>query len=253
MTESTPQTILVVGASGATGRLLVTQLLDRGHAVRALVRSADRLPGSLHDHPGLTVVEAELLALGAAELARLTDGCDAVASCLGHNMTWRGMFGPPYRLVTQAMRRLARALQSGARASPARLVLMNTAGNRNRDLDEPVTLGQRVVVGLIRLALPPHADNENAADYLRIGIGQHDPHLEWCVVRPDTLTDSTASTGYELYPSPTRSAIFDPGRTSRLNVARCMADLLTDAATWRQWRGRMPVAYDSGQASPSRA
>lgn len=32
--------ILVVGASGATGRLLVEQLLKRGHLVKVIVRSS---------------------------------------------------------------------------------------------------------------------------------------------------------------------------------------------------------------------
>lgn len=35
--------VLVVGGSGATGRLLVRQLLDRGLSVRAIVRSPERL------------------------------------------------------------------------------------------------------------------------------------------------------------------------------------------------------------------
>ena len=36
--------VLVLGATGRTGGRVVTQLLDRGVAVRAIVRSADRLP-----------------------------------------------------------------------------------------------------------------------------------------------------------------------------------------------------------------
>ncbi len=80
--------------------------------------------------------------------------------------------------------------------SPARFVLMNTAGNRNRDLAEPASLAERCVVGLVRLLLPPHADNEQAADYLRTVIGQDDPAVEWAVVRPDTLIDEDAVTAY---------------------------------------------------------
>ncbi|MEZ5585800.1 MAG: NAD(P)H-binding protein [Sedimenticolaceae bacterium] len=67
--------------------------------------------------------------------------------------------------------------------------------------------------------------------------------LEWCVVRPDTLTNDTEAIGYEVFRSPVCSAIFDPGRISRLNVARFMADLLTDEDTWNQWHGQMPVIY----------
>jgi hypothetical protein len=36
---------------------------------------------------------------------------------------------------------------------------MNTAGNRNPDLQEPVSLKQRLVIGLIRRLVPAHADN----------------------------------------------------------------------------------------------
>ena len=238
------KSVLVVGASGATGRLLVEQLLTRGCEVRAVVRSEHRLPEALRSHDRLSVVQASLLDLDDTELKQLTDGCDAAASCLGHNMTLKGVFGPPYRLVTEATRRLTRALTANAREEPARFVLMNTAGNSNRGLDERATLGHRAVVSVVRLLIPPHADNEQAADLLRVDIGQDDTTLEWCVVRPDTLTNDAESTGYQVFASPIRSAIFDPGQTSRLNVARFMADLITDDSIWNRWRGQMPVIYD---------
>ena len=79
-------TVLVVGASGATGRLLAAQLLDRGQEVRIVVRAAGRLPEMLKGRDGLTVIEASLPDLPDADFARLTEGCDAVASCLGHTL-----------------------------------------------------------------------------------------------------------------------------------------------------------------------
>ena len=39
-------TILVVGASGATGRKLIEQLLIKGHQLKAVVRSPEKLPDS---------------------------------------------------------------------------------------------------------------------------------------------------------------------------------------------------------------
>lgn len=244
MPQPAEQTVLVVGASGATGRLLVEQLLGRGTTVKAVVRSPDGLPEALRSRPRLSVVHADLLDLDAAGLRRLTDGCNAAASCLGHNMSWKGIFGPPYRLVTEATRRLSEAMKAQQRERPARFVLMNTAGNSNRDLDEPITLGQRLVIGVLRLTVPPHRDNEKAADFLRTRIARNDDALQWCVVRPDTLTNETGVTEYEVFPSPVRNALFDPGRTSRVNVAHFMAELITDDETWRQWRGRMPVIYN---------
>jgi len=244
MTAMQEVTILVVGASGATGRLLVEQLLGRGCRVKAIVRSADRLPEAVRGHDRLAVICASVLDLSDAEMARHVNGCDAVASCLGHSLTWEGVFGPPRRLVTEAVRRLCEAVKANRPDRPTQFVLMNTAGNSNRDLREPVSFGQRCVIGLLRLLLPPHGDNEKAADYLRTQIGQSDKAIEWVAVRPDTLVNEDEVTEYEVHPSPIRSALFNPGKTSRINVAHFMADLITDADTWSKWKGRMPVIYN---------
>lgn len=240
-------TILIVGATGATGRLLVAQLLERGCAVRAIVRSADSLPQSVRDHPQLTRIEASVLELTGAELSDHVRGCDAVASCLGHNMTFKGLFGRPWRLVAGAARRLCNAIKTNNPETPVRFVLMNTTGVCNRDLDEKISFAQKIVIGLLRLLLPPHADNEAAADYLRVEIAQGDAHVQWTAVRPDGLTNEDAVTEYELHPSPIRSAIFDAGKTSRINVAHVMAELATDDKAWQTWRGRMPVIYNQAQ------
>ncbi|MFY3062153.1 NAD(P)H-binding protein, partial [Achromobacter xylosoxidans] len=58
-------TTLVVGASGATGRLLVGQLLERGEPVRALLRSPDALRAWAGD-PRLSLVQASVLDLDPA-------------------------------------------------------------------------------------------------------------------------------------------------------------------------------------------
>lgn len=105
---------------------------------------------------------------------------------------------------------------------------MNTSGNSNRDLHEPISFAQKCVIGLLRLILPPHVDNEQAADYLRTEIGSRDGLIEWVAVRPDGLTDENKVTEYEVHPSPIRSAIFDAGQISRINVGFFMAGLITD-------------------------
>lgn len=236
--------ILVVGATGATGRLLVQELLARGHTVTAIVRSAEKLPEAVRNHPNLSTTEAAVLDLSDQALADHVRGCDAVASCLGHNVTFKGIYGKPRRLVTDATRRLCRAIQANDPAQPVKFVLMNTVGNRNRDLDEPASLAQRAVIGLLRVALPPQADNEQAAEVLRTEIGQGNAQIEWVAVRPDSLTDEDAVTDYRLFPSPIRG-LFNPGKTSRINVAHCMADLIDHDATWQAWQGQMPAIYNA--------
>jgi nucleoside-diphosphate-sugar epimerase len=237
-------TTLVVGASGATGRLLVEQLFNRGQNVRVIVRSPNKLPETLRNNDNVTAIYASILELSDVELSQHVSGCVAVASCLGHNISLKGIFGHPRRLVTDATRRLCNAVKANKSDKPTKFVLMNTAGNSNRDLHEPISFSQQCVMGLIRLLLPPHVDNEEAADYLRTKIGQNDKAIEWAAVRPDNLIDEDRVTPYEVYASPTRSAIFDAGMTSRINVAHFMADLITDDDTWNEWKGQMPVIYN---------
>ncbi len=239
-------TTLILGATGATGRLLLAQLLERGQHVKVIVRSPDSLPAAIRRDDRLVVIQGSILELGDEAMAEHVKGCTAVASCLGHTLDLKGIYGQPRRLVTEATARLCNAIRSNAASTATKFVLMNTAGNSNRDLQEAVSFGERCVIGLLRLLLPPHADNENAADYLREHIGLHDEAIEWAVVRPDTLIDEDRVTQYEAHPSPTRSAIFNAGRTSRINVAHFMADLITDGAVWNRWKGMMPVIYNKG-------
>ena len=220
------------------------QLLNRGQQVKIIVRSNNNLPDAVIDHDRLTVIQASVLDLSDAEMAQHVSGCDAVASCLGHNMSFKGIYGQPRRLVTNATRRLCSAIRVSKVDTPVRFVLMNTTGNRNRDLPEPISFGQKIVIGLLRLLLPPHVDNEQAADYLRSIVGQNDSAIEWAAVRPDGLIDESEVSEYEIHPSPIRSAIFDAGKTSRINVAHFMAELITDDQLWNQWKGQMPVIYN---------
>jgi hypothetical protein len=236
--------VFVAGSSGATGQQLVTQLLERGQQVITVVRSTSSLPAGLREHENVSVTQASLLDLSDAELTQLVNGCGAVASCLGHNLTLKGIYGHPRRLVTDATRRLCMAVKANQPQAPVRFVLMNTTGNRNRDLNERLSLAERTVIGLLRLALPPQADNEQAADYLRTVIGQNDPIVEWVAVRPDSLINEDTVTEYTIHPSPTRSGLFDPGQTSRINVGHFMAELITDDVLWGQWKGQMPVIYN---------
>lgn len=236
--------ILIVGASGATGRLLTEELLDRGHFVRAIVRSPGKLPAAVRNHDNLSVIQASVLDLSDAELAQHVRGCEAVASCLGHNVTLKGMYGHPRKLVTDATRRLCDAVRANRPAQSTKYVLMSTTGYRNSTIDDPLPFSQKLIVGLLRLVLPPHADNEQAAGYLVNKVGRNDKLIEWAAVRPDNLIDEDEVTPYDVYPSPLRSAIFGSGQTSRINVGHFMADLITEDDIWQQWQGQLPVIYN---------
>jgi len=238
-------TVLVAGASGATGRLLVKQLLDRGIEVKVIVRDPERLPEFSTNKNLLSIITAGISEIDAAKLSQHLTGCDAVVSCLGHNLTWKGIYGHPQKLVTDATRRFCNAIKANNLEKPIKYILMNTSGNRNRDLTESISFGEKIVIGLIRLLLPPHRDNEMAADYLRTEIGQNNQNIEWVAVRPDSLVDEETVSNYEVHASPIRSAIFNAGQTSRINVGNLMAELITNDKTWKKWKGQMPVIYNA--------
>ena len=237
-------TILVVGASGATGRQLVELLLIQKHNVKVIVRSPEKLPESWKNNDQLQIISAIILELSDEEMRKHVLGCQAVVSCLGHNLSWKGIYGQPRKLVTDTVRRLCHAIETNKPSNTIKYILMNTTGNSNRDLNESVSFGQKCVIGLIRLLLPPHVDNENAADYLRTQIGQSNQYIEWAAVRPDNLIDEDEASDYEIHASPIRSAIFDAGKTSRINVGHFMSCLISDVDLWNKWKGQMPIIYN---------
>ena len=235
---------LVVGASGATGKLFVEQLLSSGQQVKIIVRSTGNIPDNWNSDDRLAVIKRNITEIGVDEMCGYVRDCTAVASCLGHNLNWKGIFGKPRNLVTDTARVLCEAVQKTSPEKRIKFILMNTTGNSNRDIHEPVSSAQKIVIGLLRVLLPPHADNENAADYLRVNIGQKNSLIEWTVVRPDNLINDDNVTGYSLHSSPTRSAIFDPGKTSRINTAHFMTQLILKDNLWNKWKGQMPVIYN---------
>ena len=68
--------------------------------------------------------------------------------------------------------------------------------------------------------------------------------MQWCIIRPDALINEIKQSEYELYASPIRSAIFNSGSTSRINVAHLMSTLHINSDTWDKWQGQMPVVYN---------
>ncbi|HEY0744187.1 MAG TPA: NAD(P)H-binding protein [Chryseosolibacter sp.] len=237
-------TTLVVGASGATGKLVVGQLLDAGENAKVIIRESSNIPAEWNSRKQLTIIKGNIAEMNTDTLSDYIQDCDAIISCLGHTISWKGIYGKPRKLVTTSVAKLCEAIRQNAPTKPVKLILMNTSGNRNRDLNEPLSVGERIVITLLRLLLPPHPDNEKAADYLRINVGQNNAYIQWVAVRPDTLIDEAQVTEYSLHPSPIRSAIFNPGKTSRINVANLLKRLTTDEVLWQHWKGQMPVIYN---------
>ncbi|KAI9735373.1 MAG: hypothetical protein M1818_006568 [Claussenomyces sp. TS43310] len=74
--------LLILGATGATGKLTVEQALAKGHKVTVYVRESQKLPSDVENKHNLTVIEGDL-ASGPEKLRPLLPKVDAIISILG--------------------------------------------------------------------------------------------------------------------------------------------------------------------------
>lgn len=165
--------ILVLGATGATGRLIVGNAVAKGYEVVALVRSKAKAM----DLIGSELIEGD--ARDRAVLTRAIVGCDAVISSLGTAMS-------PFREVT--------LLSTATRA------LVGVMGEQNiRRLVCITGLGAGDSRGhggffFDRLFLPlmlrkVYEDKNRQEDAIRAST------LDWTIVRPTVLNDKPARGG----------------------------------------------------------
>ncbi len=102
--------VLVLGASGATGRLVVTQLFRRNIIARIVVRRNASLPEEIRKNHMIEIVRGNISEFDDATNVALIEGCDAVVCCLGHNITLKGLFGQPRMLVYGALKNICDAI-----------------------------------------------------------------------------------------------------------------------------------------------
>jgi len=226
-----------------TGRRLVEQLLGKNYKVRIIVRSSHKLPADIVENPNTMTIEASVLDLTDEEVTEHVKDCDAVVSCLGHVMNFKGIFGEPKKLCTDATRNLCNSLEKHSLPKPTKFILMNTVGVQNPDLEEKRNWVERGLLTLLHHTLPPHRDNETAAEYLHKTVGKENKSIEWCCVRPDSLINAEVSP-YDITESPT-TGIINGRPTARSNVAHFMTDLIENEELWNTWKFRMPVIMNS--------
>ena len=226
-----------------TGRRLVEQLLGKNYKVRIIVRSSHKLPVDIVENPNTMTIEASVLDLTDEEVTEHVKDCDAVVSCLGHVMNFKGIFGEPKKLCTDATRNLCNSLEKHSLPKPTKFILMNTVGVQNPDLEEKRNWFERGLLTLLHHTLPPHRDNETAAEYLHKTVGKENKSIEWCCVRPDSLINAEVSP-YDITESPT-TGILNGRPTTRSNVAHFMTELIENAELWSTWKFKMPVIMNS--------
>ncbi|MFS0722387.1 NAD(P)-dependent oxidoreductase [Paenibacillus sp. 1P07SE] len=234
--------IVVLGASGATGRLVVRALMSRSMPTRILIRETAVLDPDIANSPFVEIVRGNIIELGRSELDGLLSDCTVVISCLGHTPTVKGIFGKPRQLVSDTIQHICETVVRSERR--IKLILMSTTGYTNRLIGESHPLGERMLFSALSVLLPPQRDNVRAADYLVNGVGQGHEAIRWVVVRPDTLVNQDEASPYDITSSLASSPLFGSGKTSRMNVAHFITELATDPMLWESWEGKTPVIYN---------
>jgi putative NADH-flavin reductase len=172
--------VLVVGASGRTGRLLVAGALERGHDVPALVRVPERL-GDLRER--VRVVQGDVLDGGVASDA--VDGQEAVLVALGVGA----------RRSDRAVSSLGtlNVIRSMQRYHVRRLVVLSAGGTGpGPDPNLPWT-HERIVKPLFL--------KHTYADLRRMETSVRQSELDWTIVRASGgLVDGPARGGYRVEP-----------------------------------------------------
>ncbi|MCD5352068.1 NAD(P)-dependent oxidoreductase [Kineosporia mesophila] len=211
--------LVIVAATGGIGRHILTQALDAGHDVTAVVRNPDALRGT-----AARVVRADLTAPDPDVLLDAVAGTDAVLSGLGARtgreagVASRGTRAIVAAMATARVRRIVvvSAASVGTVPSPLR-----PDPPRFNPGDGPMT---RLVFAPVAKALfrPHYADLAIMEDLLRSSA------LDWTVSRPPRLLNRPLHATYR-----TATDINVRGGTfiSRADVAHHMLAMLDDPAT----------------------
>jgi len=155
---------LVLGASGATGKLVVQQLVKKNIQVRLVARESAIIPSQILDDKSIEIIKGNINDFEIAKIKDLVKDCDSVICCLGHNISLKGIFGSPRKLVSNTVAKIIEALHS--LNLNKKFILMSTTAYTNKKISEKNTLGEKIIFSLLKVLLPPHKDNMLAADHL---------------------------------------------------------------------------------------
>jgi putative NADH-flavin reductase len=161
--------VLVLGANGRTGSLVVNYAVEMGHELSVLVRHE-----SVFSRPGVRVIEGD--ALKADEVLRATHLQDVVVQCIGGSAPWKNQ-----TLERNAMRNIVAAIEnSGTR----RLLVVSAMGVDESKKQSP---------WWYRYLLIPTFLRGSTADKTAMEAIVRDSELNWIIARPPVLTDGSGT------------------------------------------------------------
>lgn len=204
--------VIVIGATGGSGRAVCAALLERGHRVTAAARRASTLPSQ----PGLARVDLD--AADSEALERALPGHDAVVVTLG-------ISEPPLRVRVRGARSTPDDIRS--RGTAAVVAAARRAGIRRIVVQSSYGVGEtRRLLGLLDrlvfavLIRPQIIDSEIQEGVLR------GSDLDWTIVQPVYLTNAD-----DLTHTASEDGTIRGRRVSRAAVGQVHAKLLETGAS----------------------
>lgn len=173
-TPKRPSRILIIGATGGTGRELVRQALERGYEVTALVREPSRLQAA---DPKLKIIKGDVLVPGSLEKAMR--GQEAVVSALGHKR-----FFYPNRILSEGTLNIVNAMEAGG---VRRIVCETSLGIG----DAAGRMGLYYTFMVVPVVLPFYFYDKTRQERII-----SESSLEWVIVRPGALNNKPARGKY---------------------------------------------------------
>jgi putative NADH-flavin reductase len=161
--------VLVLGANGKTGRLVVDRAIAEGHEVTVLVRYA-----SLSSQTGVQVVIGD--ALKIMDMRRAMFDQDAVVECIGGNAPWRAQ-----TLEREAMQNVVATM---AESGVPRLIVVSAMGVAESKRHSPWWYNLLVLPTFLRGII---------ADKTAMEAIVRDSGTDWVIARPPILTDGAAT------------------------------------------------------------
>jgi uncharacterized protein YbjT (DUF2867 family) len=216
--------ILLLGATGRTGRRVLEFALIAGHEVVALVRSPEKIT---YNSDKLTIIEGDLS--DAGDMARAIADCEVVISTLNNNRVSDSPFAKPLNpedLMTKIMTNCVNAMKS---ESIRRIVVMTALGAGDSFDYSPWLF--KFFIRKTNLGIA-YRDHEGQEQVLK------NSGLDWTVVRPVGLSDkpSKKKLGY---------AYGKPGKVSMMIERDKVAQYLVDCISNQESVGKAVALYET--------
>ncbi len=201
--------LLIFGATGPTGRQLVTRALELGYEVTAFCRTPAKLEVS---HPKFRAVKGDIN--DAATIDAAMTGHDALLSALG---VFRLSDNTIYSDGTK------RIIDSAEKNGVKRVVWMTALGVGDSK-DQPPWVFRKIIAPILLRSVYPEKERAE-----RVIVASP---LDWSIVRPAGLTNGPRTSHYQTWIGARPDKI--TGRISRADVAEFMLRILPDASYVRK-------------------